>query len=111
MVPLGECSDDYDNYNCACNAAFDSPYKPDGSVIDAMCNGKSEKQFLLLKQHETCLMNSILEMLNNFKEIVFDEESSNEFLRFHICIVLLKFATYVIYIFSPKRTANPTIPQ
>ena len=71
------------------NAAFDSPYKPDGSVIDTMCNGKSEKPFLLLKQHETCLMNSILEMLNDFKEIVLDEESSNEFLLFHICIVLL----------------------
>ena len=61
MVPFGECSGDYDNYNCTCNAGFDSPYNPDGSVIDTICDGKSEKQFLLLKKYVTFLMDSILE--------------------------------------------------
>ena len=60
MVPFGVCSGDYDNYTCTCNAGFDSPYNPDGSVIDTICNGKSEF-FFLQKQHATFLMNFILE--------------------------------------------------
>ena len=60
MVPFGVCSGDYDNYTCTCNAGFDSPYNPDGSVIDTICNGKSEF-FFLQKQHAAFLMNFILE--------------------------------------------------
>ena len=57
MVPFGECSGDYDNYTCSCNAGFDSPYNPDGSVIDTICEGKSEKTLFYENNMELSLWN------------------------------------------------------
>ena len=56
MVPFGVCSGDYDNYTCTCNAGFDSPYNPDGSIIDTICDSKSGKQFILLNEYENFLI-------------------------------------------------------
>ena len=72
MVPFGVCSGDYDNYTCTCNAGFDSPYNPDGSVIDTICNGKSEFFFFT---KTTCSFPDefhFRETLNNFREMVLD---------------------------------------
>lgn len=72
MVPFGVCSGDYDNYTCTCNAGFDSPYNPDGSVIDTICNGKSEFFFFT---KTTCNFPDefhFRETLNNFREMVLD---------------------------------------
>ena len=72
MVPFGVCSGDYDNYTCTCNAGFDSPYNPDGSVIDTICNGKSEFFFFTKTTYNFPDEFHFRETLNNFREMVLD---------------------------------------